>query len=439
MISEKNNCSSSRTESRIAWTTVPSARRQPWRWIKFTIGGGLLVVTVLVVASSQQPREWTEQAQLDFLKKHWQVPVPLQGQPPANFSALEASLDPASCGACHLTQFEDWRTTIHSRSVGPGLLGQMPGLLRDDPETAMMCLSCHAPLAEQQPLLPTGSTLKKNQRFDMALQKHGLTCAGCHVRNYQRFGPPRPDGSVESAIPRDQAPHGGATRTPAFERAEFCMGCHQFEEGDRALNGKLLENTYNEWKSSPYAAQGISCQQCHMPDRRHLWRGIHDPEMVKRGVTIELRTSQPRYAVGERLEATLTLTNSGVGHYFPSYVTPKVILHIELLDANGRPIAGSGQQEVVGREVALDLTREIYDTRIPPKGTYTMRYIRSIDRTGVTLKAVVMVYPDEFYRRFYEATLAGSLPMKQRQLIKQALAEAKRSPYKIFQKEIPLS
>ncbi len=439
MIFARSNCSSSRTESRIAWTTVPSARRWPWGWIKFTIAIGMLVLMAIVVASSQQPQKWTEQAQLDFLKRHWQVPIPRQGQSPANFSALEASLDPASCGACHLAQFEDWKTTIHSRSVGPGLLGQMPGLLHNDPETAVMCYCCHAPLTEQQEVSPTGSELKKNPRFDASLQRQGLTCAGCHVRNYQRFGPPRRDGSLESAIPRDQAPHGGATRTPAFERAEFCMGCHQFEEGDRALNGKLLENTYNEWKNSPYAAQGIACQKCHMPDRRHLWRGIHDPEMVKRGVTVELRTNQPQYAVGERLEATLTLTNSGVGHYFPTYVTPKVIVQIELLDASGRPIAGSVQQESVGREVALDLSEEIYDTRIPPKGTHTMTYIRSIDQPGVRLRAVVEVYPDEFYRRFYEAMLAGSLPMKQKQLIRQALAEAKRSAYKIFEKEIRLS
>lgn len=432
----ENTNQRSRTDARLLPHLVRHWKR---RWIKVTTALSVLILLALVVALSQQPQPWTEPAQLDFLKRHWQVPIPPQGQPPATFSALEATLDPASCGACHPTQFEDWKTTIHSRSAGPGLLGQTPSLLHDDPETAVMCYTCHAPLTEQQEVYQTNSQLKKNPRFDASLQRQGLTCAGCHVRNYQRFGPPRRDGSLEGTIPRDQAPHGGATRTPAFERAEFCMGCHQFEEGDRALKGKLLENTYNEWKSSPYAKQGIACQQCHMPDRRHLWRGIHDPEMVKRGVTVELRTSQSRYAVGERLEATLTLTNSGVGHYFPSYVTPKVILRMELLDAGGRPMAGSGQQEAIGHEVTLDLSEEIYDTRIPPKGTHTMTYIRPIDRPGVKLKAVVEVYPDEFYRRFYEATLAGSLPMKQKQLLRQALAEAKRSPYKIFEKEVPLS
>src|SRR5262249_48682247 len=183
------------------------------------------------------------------------------------------------------------------------------------------------------------------------LQSKGLTCAACHVRSNQRYGPPRPDGSLESTKPPDQLSHGGATRTPAFERAEFCMGCHQFQPDGNALNGKLLENTYNEWKNGPYAAQGIQCQQCHMPDRRHLWRGIHDPEMVKKGVSIDLQLSQPIYRVGEKLEATLTLTNSGVGHYFPTYVTPKVVLRIELLDQNGQVITKSVKEEIVGRQV----------------------------------------------------------------------------------------
>jgi len=439
MISDKSNCSSKRTEMGRALRKSHLGRRRPWRWMKLAVTSGLFVLAVMIGASSQQPERQTDAAQLDFLKRHWQVPVAPQGRPPAGFSALEASLDPAACGACHLAQYQDWKTSLHSRSVGPGLLGQMPGFFRNDPETAMMCYTCHAPLAEQQELYRVRARLRKNPRFDAALQKQGLTCAGCHVRNYQRFGPPRRDGSLEGTLPRHQAPHGGATRTPAFERAEFCMGCHQFEEGDRALKGKFLENTYNEWRNSPYAAQGITCQQCHMPDRRHLWRGIHDPEMVKRGVTIELRTSQPRYAVGQRLEATLSLTNSGVGHYFPTYVTPKVILRMELVDAEGRPVAGSAHEEVVGREVTLDLTEEIFDSRIPPKGTHTLTYIHSLDRPGLKLKAVVEVRPDEFYRRFYEATLAGRLAPKQKQLIRQALEEARKSPYLIFEKEIPVS
>jgi hypothetical protein len=270
--------------------------------IFFSLLAGLFLCAL--VAFGQKPKEWTDQAQLDFLKQHWQVPVPLQGKPPADWSESEASLAPETCGGCHPAQFKDWQTTVHGRAIGPGLLGQTPTLLREEPATAKVCYACHAPLSEQQEVTSFGARIRKNIRFDAALLSYGLTCAGCHVRNNQRFGPPRRDGSLASTKPANRLSHGGATRTPAFERAEFCMGCHQFQPDGNSLNGKLLENTYNEWKDGPYAPQGIQCQQCHMPDRRHLWRGIHDPEMVKGGVKIDLQLSQQTYKVGDKLEAT---------------------------------------------------------------------------------------------------------------------------------------
>jgi len=47
------------------------------------------------------------------------------------------------------------------------------------------------------------------------------------------------------------------TRTPAFLSSEFCQSCHQFAPDGLALNGKLLENTYAEWKASRFAPEGV--------------------------------------------------------------------------------------------------------------------------------------------------------------------------------------
>ncbi|MBI4379685.1 MAG: hypothetical protein HY574_00635, partial [candidate division NC10 bacterium] len=91
-----------------------------------------------------------EQAQRTFLEHHWQAPIPPQGKPPARFSPLEASLDPESCAVCHRLQYDDWKGSLHSKSMGPGVRGQTLELIRDDPATALLCYSCHAPLAEQQ-------------------------------------------------------------------------------------------------------------------------------------------------------------------------------------------------------------------------------------------------------------------------------------------------
>ena len=398
----------------------------------------LAFVALSAITIFGQQREWTEQEQVDFLKKHWEAPIALQGKPNADWSPQEGSLAPGSCGSCHPVQFNDWKTSVHSHSVGPGLLGQTPTFLHEGPTTLQSCCLCHAPLAEQQEMISSGAKLRKNAHFDATLQTKGLTCAACHVRKNQRFGPPRRDGSLVSSKPPDQLSHGGATRTPAFERAEFCRGCHQFESDGYALNGKLLENTYNEWEISPYAAQGIQCQQCHMPDRRHLWRGIHDAEMVKSGVKIELQLSQQKYSPGDKVDATLTLTNSGVGHYFPTYVTPRILLRMEILDSNGQVLADTIKEDIVARQITLNLDREIADTRIPPKGVHIFHYTSTVDRAGLSLHAEVIVYPDEFYTRFYEAKLAGRLSLIERRRLSHALEDSRKAVYKLFEREFPL-
>ncbi len=388
--------------------------------------------------SAQQLPRWSEAEQQEFLARHWRVPIPLQGKPPARFSALEASLLPESCGACHPAQFADWQTTIHAKAVSPGVKGQLVEMIESDPASALDCYTCHAPLSEQQEKLADGrGGYRANPAFDATLQARGLACAACHVRGYQRFGPPRRDGSLASDVPREQLPHNGVTRTPAFLRAEFCKGCHQFPEDGFALNGKLIENTYNEWKASPFAQAGMPCQECHMPDRRHLWRGIHDPEMVRSGVTITLATDRERYRPGDIATATLTLSNTRVGHYFPTYVTPRVVARLELRDAQGRPVPGSREERAIGREVSPDLSRELADTRVAPGASFVFRYRRPLHAPGWRLKVTVTVSPDHFYTGFFESLLAQGAG-KGTGLIREALAATRRSAFVLYEKALPL-
>ncbi|MBZ0170661.1 MAG: cytochrome c family protein [Kofleriaceae bacterium] len=408
-----------------------------------------------------------EHAHIEFLKGHWQTPIPPQGKAPAHLPSIERSLDPESCGACHRPQYEDWIGSLHSKSMGPGVRGQTMELIQDNPKMAILCYSCHAPLSEQQEKTEkkeaassrvkkkhrvAGSSssssdgrgnvvskLKTNQAFSASLQQKGLSCAGCHVRRHQRFGPPKRDGSIENSATAAQLPHGGAVRTAAFERAEFCKGCHQFEPDGYALNGKLLENTYNEWKEGPYARAGKSCQSCHMPGRRHLWRGIHDPEMVKQGVSVRLLLDKKRYQVGEQLRAEITLTNTGVGHDVPTYVTPKIVVRFELVDADGKLVEKSAQEERIGREVTLDLMHELFDTRIASGQSRTVRYVRAIDRTGLTLRASVVVAPDDFYIQFFEATAPKAKTNEGRALLEQAAREGRARSFPLFTENVTVS
>ncbi|MCI0410582.1 MAG: hypothetical protein L0191_18815 [Acidobacteria bacterium] len=409
-------------------------------WVAVSLA--LLVVTLGGWVGGEQ-HDGEESDLEGFLAQHWDPPIPSQGTPPPGFSPLEASIAPKHCGVCHRPQYDDWKMSLHSRSMGPGVRGQTMELIEEDPATALRCYDCHAPLTEQQEKIrgphSTAARFRRNMGFQAALQGEGLSCAGCHVRHHQRYGPPKRDGTLENSLPASQLPHRGAIRTPAFERAEFCKGCHQFGPDGYALNGKLMENTYEEWRAWAGLGERPTCQGCHMPNRQHLWRGIHDPATVKQGVTVQLALGRERYRVGDELRATMMLANTGVGHYFPTYVTPKVLVRFELLDAKGRRIPGSFHEERIGREVTLDLARELFDTRIPPGKSHTVRYVRRIDRSGLKVKASVTVSPDDFYEKFFEATTRKARTRSARAMLRRALDQARRSSFAIFEEELNVS
>ena len=402
----------------------------------------LLAVALLVAALPADaadpipPPRGLSSGERDFIEKHWRSAIPPQGPAPARFSPIERSLQPEACGACHPVQFGDWQASIHSKSMGPGVAGQLAEMA---PDAARSCSKCHAPVAEQRAALiePPGVAFS-NPAFDPALQVRGVICAGCHVRGHAHFGPPRRDGSTASRAPRGSLTHNGVTRTTAFLRSEFCASCHQFRADGLSLNGKPLENTYEEWRRSPAARRGLQCQSCHMPDRRHLWRGIHDADMVRSGVDIKLTGARGRYRAGDLVRATLSISTPRVGHAFPTYVTPQVLVRALLVDSQGRLVAGSVEERMIGRRVPLDLSREIADTRIPPGGRFTLVYARRLGEAGLRLRVTVTVLPDEFYTRFFEATLAAGAGAGEAQ-IAEALEATRRSIYTLYETELPLS
>ena len=175
-----------------------------------------------------------------------------------------------------------------------------------------------------------------------------------------------------------------------------------------------------------------------MPDRRHLWRGIHDADMVRSGLSIEAAGPKTRVGTGDVVSLALTVKSVRVGHAFPTYVTPKVVLRAELIDAAGAVVEGSREERVIAREIALDLSREIADTRLLPGQAATLRYRRRLPAAGISARLSVVVYPDAFYTSFYEALLQQGAGRGAAQ-IRQALEATRRSPFEVFRRELPLS
>ncbi|HKI59832.1 MAG TPA: multiheme c-type cytochrome, partial [Mariprofundaceae bacterium] len=348
------------------------------------------------------------------------------------WSAFEKSLKPEACAQCHAEQFADWKKSLHAAAYSPGLIGQFPGMGHADGND---CLKCHAPLAEQryssnQHMLdslklelkqPVGfSADGELGKVDVPLRHAGVTCAACHVRGWQRFGPPQRGSGAVGKV--EGAAHGGFTATKDFEKSNFCASCHQFPD-EYAINGKPLENTVKEWQASRFAREGVQCQNCHMPDRKHEFRGIHDPEMTRKGLTFEVK----RRGAG----AELSISSTWIGHAFPTYVTPKVVVRAEALDGDDETLR-KWQWEII-REVYYDEEwKEKRDTRLIP-GESRSYVVDGLPEGSLRVQFVVEVIPDHFYKGVYDGLLSDSLQADAEKLISKASQHADGNDYVLFE------
>ena len=411
------------------------ASASPWRWA----AAAAVIVTVGVAAllflahdrDRLQARANLEAAR--WSASYWQRPIAPQGIPPAEYIDAAKSLQPEDCGTCHPAQFAGWTDSLHGAAMGPGVMGQFPTL---HPDEVTECHACHAPLSEQYARLPGAQGAVPNGLHDPALMSKGLVCAACHVREHRRHGPPLREGRAGLS----QAVHGDPVRTPYFESAEFCKGCHQHPDSAQKVGGKPVENTYNEWLASPQATQGITCQGCHMPDRQHLWKGIHDPEMTASGVTIEAQSEPEPPRAGGSLRATLRVTNTGTGHAFPTYTTPAVYLRAALLGADDRPLRGHYEEVVLQRrlDMSTDPWSEEFDTRLLPGKSATLEFTRTIPEDAVALYLWLWVDPDQFYNGFFRQRLSGDDAFQGRAQLRAALEEAERRQYLLWSKRIAI-
>ena len=335
---------------------------------------------------------------------------------------MPLALAPESCGACHSDKLKEWQTSLHARAFSPGLVGQ---LLTYDAAESATCMQCHAPMAEQREAFEAARRRIESHPFtDRGLADAGNSCAGCHLRSHRHFGPPQRDtGAVGPS--NASTPHGGVMRVAEFEKSEFCASCHQFPQS-QAINGKPLENTLVEWERSPAARSDTTCQSCHMPERKHFWRGIHDPDMVRSGLTPEF--------IAEPRTARFRLTSTGIGHAFPTYVTPKVIMKAVALDEAGKPMAGSEVGNAIQRQVDFidGDWKERFDTRLLPGQSATLEI--SWPKSG-QVKFWLEVHPDDFYHEHVYGNLLHEMSADSAaaKLIVEADRIAQTSQFSLFE------
>lgn len=314
------------------------------------------------------------------------------------------------CGVCHREIYEEWKTSYHAKAyVDPFFQAYW----RKD-QQIWICLNCHSPMEPQQPWkiagLEGGDVTKPirhpNPQYDPEFQLEGITCASCHVR----------DGVIEGPFDDSNAPH--PTRySPRFRTTDICFTCHQVPSGPFQFYNGGPCSTFPEFEAGPYAKRGTICQDCHMPEveravapggpvrrgRRHLWRGGHDPEMVRRAVGAAVRPEHPRFTPGERATVTLTMTNAGAGHAIPTGDPDRFFtIAFELRDRAGRVIesdVSTMRRWIVWWPVIV----EVYENRLRPLQSrdYAFSFKVPNDPAGARLVARIQyhILTDRQYRK----------------------------------------
>lgn len=304
---------------------------------------------------------------------------------PALFKTLRAS----ECGACHRDIYNDWKTTIHSQAWTD------PYFQTDwrFEQSQQNCRNCHTPLDRQQENLVLGfrdkgkwdPILAPNPDFDATLQHEGVTCAACHFRDGKILGPSGPNTSAPHPVKKMGNPNKvcvrchvvSGERWDTFFRFPPCGTVAEIRTTNAKHGGNDTAGSSVSGEVVVDKLADINCVDCHMPltkqssiingkvkqVRRHLWRGGHNPEMVKKGLAITLVKTPPT-AEGKR-SVTLTLTNVGAAHYIPTGTPDRHLsVNLRLLDQNGKTIKEAHhilKRTVMWRPFIIDL----WDTRLP--------------------------------------------------------------------------
>lgn len=316
--------------------------------------------------------------------------------------AVLGNLSAKECGACHQDFYNEWRTTIHSQAWTDPYF--QTDWQFDDKQH--VCRSCHTPLDRQQPHTVLGyrdsdkwdPILQDNPDFDPGLQHEGVTCAACHYR----------EGKIVGVLGITNAPH-------PVEKLEdpnlVCVRCH-IVEGDRwdtffrfppcgtvaeiqstlATSGNkqfgqekrqetpaVQKNIIigNTGEVAANNVQVLGCVQCHMPlvkralvkggvernARQHLWRGGHEPQMVKKALAVRFSENT---SSGENTRVfKLRITNTGAAHYVPTG-TPDRHLSVQLRLLNEKNEVLDEKHDTIKRTVMWrPFIVDLRDSRLP--------------------------------------------------------------------------
>jgi len=203
----------------------------------------------------------------------------------------------ATCGTCHPKHYKEWAVSSHAYAQLSPVYMSLNSEINEltSGTDGDFCLRCHSPIGANLGESPFISNLERHPT-----SREGITCVVCHRMNkdYNKrsgrlalvegdllqpvYGP---SGNEELArvlkntdkyrvvTEKDQPGrkiHREAKKFASLSSPVFCGTCHDVT----LLNGFRLEEAFSEYRLSPAAAKGVTCQDCHMGKEEGVPSGL---------------------------------------------------------------------------------------------------------------------------------------------------------------------
>ncbi len=382
-------------------------------------------------SATPHPKDVVQKSE-DFYKTrpYFQQPIAFHQETPEGLPNLRAE----TCGACHREIYEEWKISTHARawlddaqfqeelkkSRGAGGNG----------DVGWMCINCHTPVMNQLPQLVVGlqdgklnaPIYEPNPFYDPVMELDAITCATCHVKDGKILGP-----YGDST----HAPH-PVQKSDTLLSEETCTRCHQAEAVFPDINLGCFFTTGAEWKASPAAARGETCQHCHMPEveraiaiqpnlpirktRRHWFGGSLIPKhpsyeaeiaplraIYGDGVETRLHAVSKPCTTDEQCQwVSLDVANTRAGHHVPTGDPERHMIFTLTAKAGGEVIAEK-TVEFGSKYQWWPTIEKLSDTRIAAGETRVTLFELPKNVTELSLKAEKFrMYEDAFNHHHLE-------------------------------------
>ena len=193
----------------------------------------------------------------------------------------------ATCGTCHPKQYKEWSVSQHSYAQLSPVYMAINNFINSiaNGSNGDFCLRCHSQVGASLGESPSISNLDRHPT-----SREGITCVVCHRVNkdynkasgrlalvegdlLQPVYGPKGNAEMERILkntnkyrvvtdPKKQGRkiHTKVIKFPSLSNPVFCGSCHDVT----LFNGFRLEEAFSEYRTSPAAARGVTCQDCHM-------------------------------------------------------------------------------------------------------------------------------------------------------------------------------